>query len=314
VRRRRAFVAALALVAALAVVAVSAVRAHDHSARPRHPATGRSSVAGPRATAAGTALAGDSGTAGTVVRKAVSLRTLDRELTAALARALTDHTGNLAVGLVDRTTGLKAVYGGGRQFHTASIVKADILAALLLRHQVAGTPLSENEQELATLMIEESDNDAATDLWGDVGATDGMAEANAQLGLRHTTPGGDYYWGLTETTVADQLQLLADLTSSRSPLNTASRSYELSLMRHVDPGQAWGVTAAATPKTPAAVKNGWLPDPQFWVINSIGVIRHNGQVLLVAVLSDDQPTEAGGIAQVKAAAVAAADAAFAAHS
>ena len=310
-RRRRAFVAALALVAALAVVTVSAVRAHDHSAPPQRPADGRSSVASPRATAARAALAGDSGT---VARTAVSVRTLDRELTAALARVLTEHTGNLAVGLVDRTTGLKAIYGGGRQFHTASIVKADILAALLVRHQAAGTPLSENEQELATLMIEESDNDAATDLWGDVGAADGIAEANAQLGLRHTTPGEDYYWGLTETTVADQLELLSDLTSSRSPLNAASRSYELSLMRHVEPDQAWGVTAAATPRTLAAVKNGWLPDPQLWVINSIGVIHHDGQVLLVAVLSDDQPTEAGGIAQAKAAAVAAADAAVAAHS
>ena len=248
------------------------------------------------------------------MRKAVSVGALDRELTAALARVLTQHTGDLSVGIVDRTTGLKAVYGDGHLFHTASIVKADILAALLLRHQAAGTPLSEDEQELATLMVEESDNDAATDLWGEVDATEGMAEANAQLGLRHTTPGEDYYWGLTETTVADQLELLSDLTSPRSPLSAASRSYELSLMRHVDPGQAWGVTAAATPTTPAAVKNGWLPDPQLWVINSIGVVCHDGHVLLVAVLSDDQPTEAGGIAQVKAAAVAAADAAVAAHS
>jgi hypothetical protein len=308
-RRRRAFVAVV-LTAALVVVAVSAVRPHDRNARSQRAANGRSSAASPRAPAAGGALASDSGTA---VRKAVSVRTLDRELTAALARVLTQHTGDLAVGLVDRTTDLKAIYGGGHLFHTASIVKADILAALLLRHQDAGTPLSENEQELATQMIEESDNDSATDLWGDVGATEGIAEANARLGLRHTTPGEDYYWGLTETTVADQLELLSDLTSSRSPLNTASRSYELSLMRHVDPGQTWGVTAAATPKTPAAVKNGWLPDPQLWVVNSIGVIRRDGQVLLVAVLSDDQPTEAGGIAQVEAAAVAAADAAVAAH-
>ena len=313
-RRRRAFVAAVALVAALAVLGVSAVRAHDHGARPQRQADGRSSAASPQAGATGTALAGDPGTAGTVARKAVSVRALDRELTATLARVLTQHTGDLAVGLVDRTTGLKAIYGGGHLFHTASIVKADILAALLLRHQDAGTPLSENEQELATLMIEESDNDAATDLWGDVGATDGVAEANSRLGLRHTAPGEDYYWGLTETTVADQLELLSDLTSSRSPLNAASRSYELTLMRHVDPGQSWGVTAAATPKTPVAVKNGWLPDPQLWVVNSIGVIRRDGQVLLVAVLSDDQPTEAGGIAQVEAAALAAADAAVAAHS
>ncbi len=311
-RRRRTFAVVLALVAALAVL-VSAVRAYERSAQLRGAAHGRSS-ADPRATAAGAALASDSGAAGTVDRTPVSVKALDRRLTAALARALAEHTGNLAVGLVDRTTGLRAVYGDEHPFHTASIVKADILAALLLRHQDTGTPLSETEQELATEMIEESDNDAATDLWGDIGAADGIAEANARLGLRHTTPGYDYYWGLTTTTVSDQLQLLSDLTSSRSPLSAASRSYELRLMRHVDPGQAWGVTAAATPGTPAAVKNGWLPDPRLWVVDSIGVIWHDGQVLLVAVLSDDQPTEAAGIAQVEAAAAAAADAAAATHS
>jgi hypothetical protein len=57
------------------------------------------------------------------------------------------------------------------------------------------------------------------------------------------------------------------------------------------------------------VKNGWLPDGSqlgLWVINSIGVLRHHGQRLLVAVLSSGQPTEAVGISQVQAAARAAA--------
>ena len=84
-------------------------------------------------------------------------------------------------------------------------------------------------------------------------------------------------------------------------------------MKHVEPDQSWGVTAAATPGTSSAVKNGWLPDPQLWVINSIGVVHYEGQVLLVAVLSDDQPTEAGGIAQVEAAASSAAKAVVAAR-
>ena len=91
------------------VIAVSAVRPHDRNTRSQRAANSRSSAAGPRATAAGAALASDSGA---TVRKAVSVRTLDRDLTAALARVLTQHTGDLAVGLIDRTTGLKAIYGG----------------------------------------------------------------------------------------------------------------------------------------------------------------------------------------------------------
>jgi hypothetical protein len=61
---------------------------------------------------------------------------------------------------------------------------------------------------------------------------------------------------------------------------------------------------------PTAVKDGWLPaGPEgAWIINSIGVIRHAGQPLLIAVLSSGQPSESSGIRQVQAAALAAADA------
>ena len=156
-------------------------------------------------------------------------------------------------------------------------------------------------------MIEESNNEAASDLWGDDGAAAGIVAANATLGLTHTSPGADYYWGLTKTSVADQLKLLEDLTSPCSPLDAASRRYELDLMEHVEPTQAWGVSAAAQTGT-VAIKNGWLPDPDLWVVNSIGVIHRAGQELLVAVLSDDQPSEAAGIRQDEEAAVAAAEA------
>ncbi len=193
-------------------------------------------------------------------------------------------------------------------FHTASIVKADILATLLLQVQRRHAGLSLAEQELATAMIEESDNGAASALWDTIGAAPGLAAANRSLGLRRTEPGPGGLWGVTATTVTDQLALLAALTSAQSPLTAASRHYELSLMRSVEPGENWGVTATADPGSGPAVKNGWLPDgpPGLWVINSIGVLRHDGQRLLVAALSSGQPTEAVGISQVRAAATAAA--------
>lgn len=230
-------------------------------------------------------------------------------LTAALAPVLRRQTGDLAVGVTDLSTGVTASYHPHQLFHTASIVKADILAALLLqaRRQHAGLSLA--EQQLATSMIEESDNDAATALWDTIGGAPGLAAADRILGLLRTEPGPGGLWGLTATTVTDQLTLLAALTSAHSPLTAASRHYELGLMRSVEPGENWGVTSAADPGSGPAVKNGWLPDGSsggLWVINSIGVLRHDGQRLLVAVLSSGQPTEAVGISQVQAAASAAA--------
>jgi hypothetical protein len=226
----------------------------------------------------------------------------NERLTAALAPVRRHRTGTFAAGVIDLATGAVAVYHGGRLFHTASIVKTDILATLLLQHQRAGTPLSRRQRVLAAEMIENSDDAAATDLWNAIGRADGLRAANRQLGLRHTTPGEGIYWGLTSTTVDDQLRLLADLTARNSPLSAQSRSCELGLMRHVAPDQAWGVTAAATPGTRSAVKNGWLPDGSYttWVINSIGVIYNHGHEILVVVLSKDQPSESAGIAQAEA--------------
>ena len=181
-------------------------------------------------------------------------------LTAALAPVLRSQTGYLAVGVTDLSSGVTASYHPHELFHTASIVKADILATLLLQAQRQHAGLSLAEQQLATAMIEESDNDAASALWDTIGAAPGLAAADRILGLLRTEPGPGGLWGLTATTVTDQLALLAALTSAHSPLTAASRHYELGLMRSVEPGENWGVTAAADPGSGPAVKNGWLPD------------------------------------------------------
>jgi Beta-lactamase enzyme family len=296
------------MVAFVVIVTISSA----HARRPV-PGTGTTAPAGGQASGGGVqpgpAAHGGEKALGTRVSSASAARQLwDRRLGRALAPVLARQTGQLAVGVVDTSTGASAVYGGGQHFHTASIVKADILAALLLQRQDSGVALSDADEDLATRMIESSDDDAATDLWQLAGTGSGLASANARLGLRHTTPGTGNYWGLTSTTVGDQLRLLRDLTGDRSVLNAGARAYELSLMQNVQSDQRWGVPAAATPGSVSAVKNGWLPDgsSRQWVINSIGVLEHQHQRLLLAVLSSGQPTEGTGIAQSQAAAQAAA--------
>jgi hypothetical protein len=231
---------------------------------------------------------------------------LDTRLAAAVRPLVRTDAGHFAVGVIDVSTGARAIFDGSRHFHTASIEKADILATLLLQHQRSGTPVTNQEAALAVPMIENSDDDAATDLYDAIGGVAGIVAANGQLGLTHTLMGPAGYWGLTRTTVADQLRLLTDLTGKNSPLSLASRDYELGLMENVEPSQRWGVSSAASPGTSYAIKDGWLPDPSLWVINSIGILKHDGQRLLIAVLSNGQPTEAAGIALDSAAAADAA--------
>ncbi len=309
---RLAFTLAFVLMAALVVVVtVSAARARLHGAQPAGPAgTGQAGQLSGNTTPGNSPSAGG-GSPGEPSGEPVSV-TPGRRLAAALAPLLLHHTGSLAVGVIDRSTGVRAVYGGGRQFAAAGIIKSDILAVLLLESQQAGTSFSAGELRLAAQLIETKDGAAANLLGQDAGGPGGVALANAGLGLRHTTPGQGVPWGLTGTTVGDQLSLLEDLTSARSPLTAASRRYELSLMRKAAARQAWGVQVAAAQGSSCAVRSGSYAVPsgslagqRLWVVASIGVIRHAGQQLLVAVLSDGQPTKSAGIAQLEAAAVAA---------
>lgn len=224
----------------------------------------------------------------------------------ALATALTtvrrtdgDH---FAVAIADLTTGQQASYGSSRTFVTASVVKVDILAALLYQAQQAGHGLTADEQALATTMIENSNNDAASDLYAEAGGAPGISQVNRVFGLTHTTIGTDGVWGLTTTTVSDQIRVLRQVFTPGSLLTPSSRAYIQSLMSHVEPDQSFGVSAGASAGTQVMLKDGYLPNPTLWAVNSIGEIVRDGQHLLVAVLSDDNASLQSGSSVVEAAA------------
>ncbi|MGP9021834.1 serine hydrolase [Streptomyces sp. BR1] len=212
--------------------------------------------------------------------------------------------GSLSVGVYDLTSGAGAVYGGeGRTYDTASVVKVDILAAVFLRAQDSSRSLSASEWDRAAAMIERSDNDAATALWRLIGGAPGLDAANRRLGLTETT--GAAAWGLTQTTVRDQLALLKAVFGADSALDAGSRGRLATLMSRTVAGQDWGVSAAGTAW---ALKNGWLPRTAtgLWVVNSIGrVTAPDGRAYLVAVLSDGHATKEAGVSAVEDAARAA---------
>jgi beta-lactamase class A len=223
-------------------------------------------------------------------------------LTRALDRYLRDMPGDLSVSVREVTTGLGFTYNGDLRTATASIVKVDIVIALLLRAQREKRALTASERTLAEKAIRISDNGAASALWNEIGGASGLASANRRLGLRDTIPGGGGAWGATTTGAADQVRLLAALTSNRSALHASSRRYLRKLMADVTPEQAWGVSAAAGDGAQVALKNGWLPREIHdgrWTVNSIGLIRDAGRLFLVAAVSERDSTLEKGIAAVE---------------
>lgn len=223
--------------------------------------------------------------------------------------ALPASDGRYTVAVQDLHGRGAAAYGeDAGAFDTASVVKVDILAALLLDAQDRGASLTAQQKKLATAMIRNSDNDATNTLWKAIGGTEGLNAANKRLGLKATHTDKDGHWGLTRTTAADQTVLLeAVLGDAHSPLTAHSRGYVRSLMTTVEKNQRWGISAADDGKRPGAtpaLKNGWLPrsDTKLWDVNSIGRVEYGGRTLLVAVLSDGQPSYRGGVALVERAA------------
>jgi beta-lactamase class A len=211
--------------------------------------------------------------------------------------------GTVRVAVYDLATGHEWSLGAGTAQAEASVVKVDILEALLAQRPAG---LTAEDQSLAQQMIEDSDNDAATSLWDLVGGSTGIGAYNTQAGLTQTTPSlcvvcsGFPWpgWGLTTTTPQDQIALLRRLIEPGGPLTASERQYALSLMENVTQDQQWGVSSGVPAGVTVALKNGWLPLDEAnnnWQINSIGWVNGDGRDYLLAMLSTGNPSEQYGI-------------------
>ena len=205
-----------------------------------------------------------------------------------------------SVAVLDKKTGQKFSYRGTETYDTASVVKVQVLACLLMTAQNKGRDLTSTELALAKRMIRLSDNDATTSLFNKLGKNSAVQACDKRLGLTQTKVNSA--WGLTRTTVDDQVKLLSQLVSTSSPLDAESRKLAFTLMNSVDESQEWGVPAAAEPGDVFTVKNGWdtrTSDNGRWVVNSVGRITGPSTDVSVAVLSHGHPSMAAGIAVVE---------------
>jgi len=225
----------------------------------------------------------------------------------AAASYVSTRAGTVLAAVYDLGTGQTWSLGAGQPQAEASVVKLDVLETLLAER--AGTSpagLSASDQGLAQQMIEDSDNDAATSLWYEVGGAAKIRSFNVAVGLKSTAPSSCVVcagfawpgWGLTTTVPTDQIALLRELVLPGPLLTGAERRYALSLMENVTPAQRWGVSGGVPPQVTVALKNGWLPLDSArddWQVNSVGWISGDGRDYLVAVLTTGNPTEQYGI-------------------
>ncbi|MFI7609607.1 serine hydrolase [Nonomuraea terrae] len=239
-----------------------------------------------------------------VARREAVPRVPAARISGRLDRYLAGRPGPVTAMVKDLATGQVYRYHGGERLITASTAKAQILMALLLRTRWKKLP--ESVRRDAELMIRHSDNHAADRLWLRIGGPAGFTEAGRKLGLKHTrgVPGTCvdlYCWGITPTSVEDQVRLMTALVSEKSPLRAGDRAQVRRLMGAVVDGQDWGVSAAACPGERVALKNGWLRrvSNKRWAVISVGLISGDGRDYAVAVLTEGSPEVGYGIATVE---------------
>lgn len=171
---------------------------------------------------------------------------------------------------------------------TASIVKVQIMSAVMMKAQDAGRSLTSWEKSKIVPMIRYSDNSATTDLFNHIGGRAGLDRAGARLGMSQTHADPYNHWGLTSTTAADQAILMEHYARPSTALTYGNRVYGLSQMRRVTASQDWGVSAGP-PAGTVALKNGWLPRTDGWHVNSIGWSKYGSADYTIGVLTHHNP-------------------------
>ncbi|GLY05687.1 MULTISPECIES: serine hydrolase [Actinoplanes] len=205
-----------------------------------------------------------------------------------------------SVAVFDGETGETYAYRGDEKYETASIVKVQVLACLLLTAQDDDRKVSASEDALAKKMIRYSDNASTTSLYVKLGRIQALTACNKRLGLTQTKVSSS--WGLTKTTVKDQVKLLEAIHDEDGELTDYSRGYAEKLMGTVADDQDWGVPAVAAAGEEATVKNGWLQrstEKNLWIINSVGRVEGDDTDVSIAVLSHTNQTMPAGIKLVE---------------
>ncbi|MFF3915141.1 serine hydrolase [Streptomyces sp. NPDC001852] len=220
---------------------------------------------------------------------------LQKDITAALA----DRRSTVALGLYDRSTSTTCTLRATSSYDSASTVKVTVLATLLWDAKQHNRYLTDREASLAKAMITQSDNNATTTLWKQLGLTK-IKGFLAAAGMTKTVPGANGYWGLTQENVTDEQKLLKLVTAGNGVLSDNSRAYILKLMGQVISSQRWGTPAGAPSTVSVHVKNGWLQRATHgWRVHSLGTFNGAGHDYMISVLTQDNSTMDYGVTTIQ---------------
>ena len=142
---------------------------------------------------------------------------------------------------------------------------------------------------LLTTMIENSNNDSASALYGEIGGAAGLASFMQTIGVSGLSP-IDGSWGYSVITPQAMVDLLTLLNNGKI-LTAPDRTTALQLMESVEPDQQVGVGDTASIGSTVAMKDGWVPGPDsYWAMNTSGIVTSGSGTYIISVYTQEQPS------------------------
>jgi hypothetical protein len=179
-----------------------------------------------------------------------------------------------------------------RRYLAASVVKAMLLVAYLSRPSVADRPLGPGDRRLLAPMIIRSDNDAASRVYGIVGAA-GLRGVAGRAGMRAFSPARS--WGSSLINAADQARFFLRIDRL---VPARHRDYARDLLSSIVASQRWGIPPVSPPGWQIFFKGGWRPRGG-WTVGQVALIERGSRRLAVAILTRGNGTFAYGRATVR---------------
>jgi Beta-lactamase enzyme family len=206
--------------------------------------------------------------------------------------------GDVSFAVIDDSIGLRG-YDFDRQFSSASVSKALLLAAELRRLDLDDEPLDTETKELLEPMITYSDNRAANAIYARVG-DEGLEEVANHAGMRdfEATPG---FWGGDRITAADMARFFFRLEAN---LPCPHRAYAKELLARIAQVERWGIPRAVGHGWSVWFKGGWRPAGQEHTSGAVThqaalLVHRGGERVALAVLSDEPPGDHGGFGAIE---------------
>lgn len=163
----------------------------------------------------------------------------------------------------------------------ASTFKIPIMLTVFYQAEQTHQPLSAEQYVLLQTMIEESDNEAATILYSQIGFDTGILQFLQAAGF-DSIHINTVSFGFSTGTSDLMVHLLTGLQQG-TILTASDRAMAIDLMSHVTPEQRQGIGVTAPSGATYSMKDGWLQDGDGWVTASVGMLMYQNHSYVIAI-------------------------------